>query len=202
MNSNKNRKKVIILHGWTKGDISEIPEFLPESPENWMGWAKAELEKRGYDVTNPFVKDGYKQEYEDWKSEIEKLDIDENTTLVGWSAGAAFWVRWLGETKKVVQKLILVAPAKLYEEGCREPNFERFMDFSIDPTIKERVKDIVIFISNDSEDIVGSAHLYRDKLDAKLIEISNQGHFTKAERSSPEFRELIEEVVKDCRGLH
>jgi len=194
---NSNNRKVIILNGWTKGDISDIPEFLPDSLKNWMGWSKTELEKLGYVVINPFLKDGYKQEYEDWKSQIEKIDIDENTTLVGWSAGGTFWVRWLGETKKIVHKLILVAPAKLYKKGNEESNFDRFMNFSIDPSIKERVKNIVIFISNDSDDLVKSAHLYKDTLEADLIELSNQGHFTNAERSSPVFKELIAKVTEE-----
>jgi pimeloyl-ACP methyl ester carboxylesterase len=116
-------KKVIILNGWTQGDISDIPEYLPDNPANWMGWLKIELEKLGYTVTNPFLKDGYKQEYEEWKEQLEPLDIDEETILIGWSAGGAFWVRWLGETKKRVDKLILVAPAKLYEKSGPESNF-------------------------------------------------------------------------------
>lgn len=196
MNSNNELKKVIILNGWTKGDISDIPEFLPENPANWMGWSKVKLEKLGYEVINPFLKDGYKQEYEDWKSQIEKININENTTLVGWSAGGTFWVRWLGETKKIVHKLILVAPAKLYKKGKNESNFDRFMNFTIDPSIKNRVKNIVIFISNDSEDLLKSADLYRDTLGAKLIKIHNQGHFTNADRPSPIFQELITEIIK------
>src|SRR3989339_1390644 len=147
-----NLEKVIILNGWTQGDISDIPEFLPNNPANWMGWSKVELEKLGYTVINPYLKDAYKQEYAEWKEQLEKLNIDENTILVGWSAGGAFWVRWLGETKKSIKKLILVAPAKLYKKSGVESNFDRFMDFSIDPSIKDRVERIVIFISNDNED--------------------------------------------------
>ena len=63
-------QKTIILNGWTQGDISSIPEFLPDNPANWMGWAKIELEKLGYQVTNPYLKDGYKQEYNEWKEEL------------------------------------------------------------------------------------------------------------------------------------
>ena len=192
-----NEKKVIILNGWTQGDISDIPEFLPDSPANWMGWTKVELEKFGYTVTNPFLKDAYKQEYSEWKEQLERLPIAENTILVGWSAGGAFWVRWLGETKQSVRKLILVAPAKLYTKSGEESNFDRFMDFTIDPSIRGRVKSIVIFISNDFDNLVESAHLYKKELNAELRYIPEEGHFTNAHRSSPAFPELVEEIVKE-----
>ncbi|OGH85685.1 MAG: hypothetical protein A2493_02845 [Candidatus Magasanikbacteria bacterium RIFOXYC12_FULL_33_11] len=192
-----NLEKVIILNGWTQGDISDIPEFLPNNPANWMGWSKVELEKLGYTVINPYLKDAYKQEYAEWKEQLEKLNIDENTILVGWSAGGAFWVRWLGETKKSIKKLILVAPAKLYKKSGVESNFDRFMDFSIDPSIKDRVERIVIFISNDNEDLLQSAELYQKELTAELIQIPGQGHFTNAERQSPAFPELIHAITKE-----
>jgi predicted alpha/beta hydrolase family esterase len=189
-------KKIIILNGWTAGDISAIPEFIPDNPANWLGWTKIELEKQGYSVINPFLKNGYRQEYEKWRTEIEKLAIDENTTLVGWSAGGAFWVRWLGETKRPIHKLILVAPVKIYRRTEKETNFDRFMDFTIDPSIKNRVAEIIIFISNDQPDLLKSAELYRKELKAELINIPNQGHFTNAERATPEFPELIEAITK------
>jgi len=198
--SSMKQQNIIILNGWTQGDISEIPEFLPNNPANWMGWSKQELEKQGYKVETPYLRHAYKQEYEEWKEELDKLDINENTILVGWSAGGAFWVRWLGETKRKIHKLILVAPAKLYENIGPEGNFDRFMNFTIDPDVKHLANEIVIFISNDTDDLVKSAHLYQKKLDAKLVKIENQGHFTNVERVSPEFPELIEEVKKQMNN--
>lgn len=191
------RKKVIILNGWTKGDISHILEFLPDNPANWMGWTKKELEQQGYEVYTPFLKDAYKQEYEEWKEQIESMvDIDEHSTLVGWSSGGAFWVRWLAETKASIDTLILVAPAKCYvKNGKEESNFDRFMDFTIDSDIQTRVHKIVVFISNDTEDLLQSAALYTERLNAQRIEIPNQGHFTNAERLSPEFPELLDEII-------
>ncbi|HJN84966.1 MAG TPA: alpha/beta hydrolase [Patescibacteria group bacterium] len=204
------KSNVIMLHGWTNGDISEIPEFLPDSKENWMGWTKKQLEAQGYKVDNPFLRDGYKSDYEGWKRQVEKLDINENTILVGWSSGGALWVRWLGETKVKVKKLILVAPAKvvgnsdasLKEISELEMNPEwrliwnSFHDFECDTTIKDRVSDIKIFISDDASWLIEAAHLYATELEAKLVEIKNQGHFTKDRRPSPEFPELLEAILK------
>jgi len=205
---------IIMLHGWTIGDISDIPEYLPDSEENWMGWAKKELEGRGYKVDNPFIRFGYKSDYDGWKKEIEKLSIDENTILVGWSSGGAFWVRWLGETKQKVKKLILVAPSKvvgnsqkvlkplwkLHADG-KGPEFkaewDSFHNFECDPTIKNRVSSITIFISDDIEWLVESAKRYAKEFDAQLIKISGQGHFTNDERPSPAFPELLEAILKE-----
>jgi len=193
----------------TIGDISDIPEFLPDSEQNWMGWTKKQLEERGYEVMNPFIRHGYRQEYEDWKKEIDKLDIDEDTILVGWSSGGAFWVRWLSETKRNVKKLILVAPAKVVgnsEKSQKEikelginsewrASWDRFHDFKCDSEIKERVQEIVIFISNDADWLVEAANIYAKELDAKLIEIDNQGHFENYRRPSPAFPEILGAIL-------
>lgn len=210
VDSNSDKPKVIMLHGWTNGDILDIPEFLPNNEKNWMGWTKKELEKRGFKVINPFLRYGYKSEYEDWKREIEKLDIDENTILVGWSSGGTFWVRWLSETKKQVKKLILIAPAKVVgntEKSRAEiqaldinseqrPQWDRFHNFECDLEIKNRIDEIVIFISNDADWLVEAAHIYAKELDAELIEIENQGHFENHRRPSPEFPELLEVILR------
>ncbi len=205
---NNNNPTVIILHGWTNGDISDMTDFLPDSEKNWMGWTKNELEKKGFVAINPFITNGYKLEYEDWKKEIDKLHIDKNTILVGWSSGGAFWVRWLSETKKRVKKLILVAPAKVVGNSKKSqdeikalgikpewrPQWNRFHDFKCDIEIKNRVDEIVIFISNDATWLVEAANIYTKELDAKLIKISNQGHFENNRRPSPKFPELLEEI--------
>lgn len=203
-------KRVIILHGWTNGDITGIPDFLPDSEQNWMGWTKKELEKRGYHVEVPFLRNGYKSEYEDWKKEIETFVIDEDTVLVGWSSGGAFWVRWLSENKVRVKKLILVAPAKVTgntEKSLREiqaldinpewrAQWKRFHDFQCDPEIKNRVEEILVIISNDDDWLVEAAHIYSEEFDAKLIEIKNQGHFENHRRPTPEFPELLEAILR------
>jgi predicted alpha/beta hydrolase family esterase len=178
-----------------------------------MGWTKKQLEAQGYRVDNPFLRDGYKSDYEGWKRGIEKLDINENTILVGWSSGGAFWVRYLGETKQKVKKLILVAPSKVVgnsEESLKKlwliqtnenqpaykSEWDSFHDFKCDTTIKDRVDDVTIFISNDVDWLVDASHIYAKELDAKLIEIKNQGHFTIDRRPSPEFPELLDAILQ------
>lgn len=211
--SMKNKPNVVMLHGWTNGDISDIPEFLPDSEQNWMGWTKRELEKLGYKVSNPFLRYGFKSDYEGWKKALKDVEINENTILVGWSSGGAYWVRWLGETKQKVKKLILIAPSKVVgnseevlkplwkmHDNGEGPEFKKewdsFHNFECDVTIKDRVEDITIFISDDSPWLVEAARIYAKELDAKLVEIKDQGHFAKNRRPSPEFPELLEVIVR------
>ncbi len=202
-------KKVIILHGWTNGDISSFPEYLPDSEANWMGWIKRKLENLSYEAHTPFIKNGYKADYKEWKKQIEPLKIDEDTILVGWSSGGAFWVRWLSETKQHVKKLILIAPAKVVgntkkakkEIASLDINpkwrniWDEFHNFECDANIKNRVEEIIIFISNDADWLVDASKLYAEELDATLIKIDNQGHFENQKRPSPAFPELLEVIV-------
>lgn len=202
--------RVVILHGWFNGDVAGIPEYLPDSEKNWMGWTKKELEKRGYTVVSPFIRFGFQSEYEDWKREIEKIPINENTTLVGWSSGGAFWVRWLSETKRSIKKLVLLAPAKVVGNSDKSlaeiaalplnpewrPQWERFHDFVCDPDFKNRVGEIVIFTSDDAPWLIEAAEIYAKELNAELIKIPNQGHFENSRRPSPEFLELLAVILR------
>jgi hypothetical protein len=92
---------VILLHGrWPEKidgkRISDIPECDSNNPKNWMGWTKVRLEEKGYSVTCPMVVNAYKATYHEWKQELDKIDIHENTILVGLSAGAYALLRTVG----------------------------------------------------------------------------------------------------------
>ena len=122
------------------------------------------------------------------------MKVDEETILVGHSCGCAFLVRWLGETKKKVKKLILVAPWKIPdpEDKCRVA----FYTYSIDPMIKARVDSITIFTSDNEEaDGKKSVSIFHEALGGKIIDLKGRGHYT-LESMSEEFRELVEEILK------
>ena len=80
----------------------------------------------------------WKPDYEKFKKEFEKYKVDENTILVGHSCGCAFLVRWLGETKKKIYKLILVAPWKIPKKN--DEARQKFYVYNIDKTIHSRVE--------------------------------------------------------------
>jgi hypothetical protein len=94
----ENNKKAMLLYGRFAEKIGgvpivQIPECDPNNENNWMGWTKKELAKKRFTVYCPIVPEVWRAPYRDWKKEIDKFDIDENTTLVGLSAGGAAIVR-------------------------------------------------------------------------------------------------------------
>ena len=190
--------KVIILHG---RQYKNKPDAPPQNIRHWLGWLKKELEKQGFEAINPLIPHDWKASYEDWKKEIEKIKIDRNTILVGTSAGGAFWVRYLGEIKQKAKKLILVAPAYFPGDTPDENNCKNkldFYNFKIDAEIKNRIKKIVIFTSdNDEERHIRAANLYGKSLSAQIIEIKGRGHFTLKWMGTEKFPELLEEVLKE-----
>lgn len=186
---------VVIVHGANIKDRENIKKYgiLPQNERGWFSWVKNELKGKGIRVHNPLMPENWNPDYEKWKEEFEKLDVDADSVLVGYSLGTTFLVRWLGETKKKVKKLILVAPAKV-PHG--ERYVEDFYDFEIDEKIKSRVGEIVIIKSNDDHDyILESADIYENVLEAKVVQLNNKGHFTEHSMGTKEFPELLKEIL-------
>jgi len=203
INMSLSKTKVILLHGrWPeKIDgklIKDIPECDSNNPNNWMGWTKERLQERGYEVICPTVKDAWWAKYEEWKRELDKCGIDENTILVGLSASCYALLRWLGESDQKIKKLILIAPGSplLLEERDREPApFEKeFYEYELTATIQEQIKEgTTIFVSrNDWQGIRDSADMYQKLLNAKVVWF-DLGHFSFLIKTLPE---LVEEILK------
>jgi hypothetical protein len=119
--------------------------------------------------------------------------------LVGHSCGCAFLVRWLGETKKKIKKLILVAPWKIADKTKHQKVFEsrqKFYNYDIDKSFKSQIKEVIIFTADD-EEINGkkSAKIFNEYLGGKIIELKNHGHDTFGDMKTKEFPELLEEIL-------
>jgi predicted alpha/beta hydrolase family esterase len=165
--------------------------------KRWITWIKEELEKKGIDAFTPNMPIPWEPIYKNWKAEFEKLPVNENSILIGHSAGGAFLPRWLGETKQKVRKLILVAPGKNIGTYPNADHNRELYDFEIDPTIKERVGEIIIFTSpEEPSHRQANVALYKDVFNAKVVSLSGKGHFTFDEMKTDEFPELLEEVLK------
>jgi hypothetical protein len=181
-----NEKNVIIVHG--KADNKE-----DNSAGHWMPWIKKELEKRKIDVFVPLMPESWKLNYKSWKKEFEKNGVDENSVLIGHSAGGGFLVRWLGETKKKINKLVLVAPWKIPEIE----NEKEFYDYKIDKCVKKNSKEVIIFTSNNEENNgKESVKIFHNSLDGEIIELKNHGHFTLEDMGTEEFPELLNKVIE------
>ena len=184
----------IIIHGCTFNKEEEINPDKSTYDKHWMPWIKKELIQRGIKTENPLMPNPWEPDYESFKKEFEKYLVTENTILIGHSCGCAFLVRWLGESKKIIKKLILVAPWKIPKEN--NPIREKFYVFPIDETIKSRVGEIIMFTSdNEAEDGKKSLEMYKDILGGKIIELKGKGHYILKHMGTEEFPELLAEII-------
>jgi leucyl-tRNA synthetase len=190
------RGNVVIVHGGNINDGKKIERgFPPQNERNMIPWIKEKLEAKGFVVENPLMPENWAPKYEDWKKEFEKISVNENSTLIGHSAGGGFLVRWLGETKKKIKKLILVAPAIIHEKG--NVPFSDLLKFKIDKNILENIKQISLFESSDDGDgLLEAGKIYSRELGIKPIVLDNRGHFCqKTADEKLEFPELLDEII-------
>lgn len=185
--------RVIIIPGSPAKDKRKEPDYKPPNKSHWIPWTKNELEKRGIKTFTPNMPIPWKPDYDNWKKEFEKIPVDENTILIGTSAGGAFLVRWVGEKQQKIKKLILLAPTKTTK---KDEFLKKLYDFKIDKNIRNLAEEITIFISNDTEERIKAAKLYAKELNGKLIELENKGHFCIWDMGTEEFPELLEEVLR------
>jgi predicted alpha/beta hydrolase family esterase len=189
-------KKCIIIHGCPSDAEKAMNPETRTYDKHWIPWTKQELEKQGVETRTPIMPEPWQPDYNKFKSEFEKLDVDESTVLVGHSCGCAFLVRWLGESKKKIHKLILVAPWKINDEE-NDPYREEFYGYSIDETIKERVNEVIMFTANDEEEAgKESLKIFHDALGGEIINIDNYGHYTMGDMGTDKLPKLVEVIVR------
>jgi uncharacterized protein len=188
-------KKCIIIHGCPSSEDHYLNPGDMEQSKHWIPWIKNELSEKGIEVQTPAMPDPWAPDYEKFKDELSKYKVDQETILVGHSCGAAFLVRWLGDTKQIISRLILVAPWNTPDE---DDQFRKmFYNYSIDQTIRSRVQEVVIFTSDDEEDDgKESAKIFSEALNGHLIELKGRGHYTIGDMGASEFPELLENILK------
>ncbi|EKD58485.1 MAG: hypothetical protein ACD_56C00114G0001 [uncultured bacterium] len=188
-------KQVIIIHGCPECEEEMMNLTDRTFDKHWIPWTRDILEAQGIEALTPMMPSPWEPNHEKFKGEFEKYKVTENTILIGHSCGCAFLVRWLGETKQKVAKLILVAPWKIPDEG--DKGREEFYVYPIDETIKDRIGKIVMFTSdNEEDDGKKSLEIYHQSLGGKVIELNGRGHFTMGDMGTNEFPELLEVVLE------
>ena len=182
-------KHLVILHGCCSKE-EFFDETVPSlSNSHWLPWIQKKLITIGIPAQTPEMPQAYDPEYENWKRVFNRFTVDDESLLVGHSCGAGFLLRWLGETKKHLGKLILVAP-------WLDLNRKRggFLDFEIDPSIESGVNELHILFSSDDK-VAGVKEsveiLRRAFAEAKVHDLGDKGHFTSQEMKTPAFPELL-----------
>lgn len=194
------KMKVVIVHGCPDNIERLIDPKRRTYDKHWIPWVKKKLSNKGINVVVPLMPEPWKPNYKNWKKSFDKLDVDEDSVLIGHSCGCAFLVRWLGETKKKIKKLILVAPWKIADEERHKESFElkkKFYNYDIDKCVKDNVKQIIMFTSNDEEeDGKKSLKLFNNVLGGEIIELKNHGHYCLGDMGTEEFPELLEKILQ------
>lgn len=184
----------IIVHGCTLSSRDKTYN------KHWIPWVTKELISRGVMVESPLMPKPWVPDYNAYKKVLEKHIIDQNSILVGHSASCAFLVRWLGETKRRIKKLILVAPWDSPRDAALNKNvtaaFRNFLKFPIDPTIPSRIDKIIFFTSdNADEDCKETLKRYRKSLGGTRVELKGYGHYVIQHMKTKKFPELVEKIV-------
>lgn len=186
---------VIAVHGCPSDRERSLDPVSRTYDKHWMPWLKKELDAKGISNHFPLMPKPWSPHYESYKKAFEKVPIDESSVLIGHSCGCAFLVRWLGESKQRVKGLILVAPWKI-PDGIDIARKE-FYGYPIDESIRDRVGKIILFTSdNEQEDGKKSVVLFHDALGGTIIDLPHHGHYTLRGMGTPEFPELLAEIVK------
>ena len=139
---------VIIVHGCPSDAERARNDETRTYDKHWIPWIRKNLSDKKIKVIAPLMPEPWKPDYSRWKNEFDKLDINNESVLVGHSCGCAFLVRWLGDTDKKVNKLILVAPWKFAEKE----NEKDFYEHEISENVKKNVEKTIIFTSDNEEE--------------------------------------------------
>lgn len=162
--------------------------------KHWIPWIKQQLITRGIPTETPLMPDSWAPDYEKFKSVFERYTVNDDTILVGHSCGCAFLVRWLGDTKRAISTLILVAPWKIPDDT--DPIRRAFYAYDIDASIRSRVGNIILFTSdNEEEGGKESLRLFHHALGGNVIELPAHGHYTMDDMGTEEFPELLTAIV-------
>jgi predicted alpha/beta hydrolase family esterase len=142
--------KVYILHGCPSDAEKAMSPQTRTYDKHWIPWLKEQLTARGIDVETPLMPNPWAPNYAEFRKEFEKYAVSDDDILIGHSCGGAFLVRWLGDSKQKIAKLILVAPWKVPD--AEDKLREEYYGFEIDKTIPDRVGEVVMFTSDDEEE--------------------------------------------------
>ena len=99
-------KTVYIIHGCPLNAEKAMKPETRTYDKHWIPWIQRELSRRGIPVRIPRLPNPWAPDYGAFKKEFEKYPVSENDILVGHSCGCAFLVRWLGDSKQKIAKML------------------------------------------------------------------------------------------------
>lgn len=183
--------KVILMHGKNA-----------DPNQKWYPWLAKEVNNLGMDFIAPVLPQTEDPRADEWIAELEKLNPDKNTILIGHSRGGVAILRYLEKLTedKKVYKVILVATNAGHSEKINktENNKSFFSEKGYDfKKIKSHCNNFVVFHSRDDHVVpfqAGEENAYG--LNAKFIKFDDRRHFGRKVDGSmtDSFPELLEEI--------
>lgn len=177
-------KNVVILHG-----TSETPNHF------WYPWLKNELEKKGYSISIPPLPDADHPDLKNWLPVALKENYNEETVLIGHSAGGPLQLSILETIDIKIKQAILVAGYARSKGDNKEKELILQEKYNWEK-IATHVDDIILLNSDNDpwgcNDIEGRYML--DQLGrGKLIVMKNEGHMGSEMYNQPykEFPSLL-----------
>ncbi len=187
-------KNTVILHGKPTKERYFDPAQPKPHETNWFPWIGKKLAQIGIEVSIPPLPQPYFPEYEAWRAVFENEKVNQETGLVGHSAGAEFILRWLSSNRDVsVDRVVLVAPYHDYVG-----KYGDFSKYELDSTLPERIGRLAVINSlDDDEPIQRRTHdIVTAFPSAHLIELDGYGHFRIGHNmTGPEFPALLNELT-------
>lgn len=175
-------KRAIIFHG-TGGS----PEVC------WYKWLGDKLSKRGFEVAIPFYATINVEPITSFLPKVlQAHTFDENTVLIGHSAGATLLLSILEHSRQVIPQAFLVAGYSTKPNTSEEPILQNVYDWE---KIKKNVKDA--YFINSIHDTYGcddgQGRIMYENIGGTQI-VLNEGHFGSENQDYPTF-ELLNKLI-------
>lgn len=187
-------KNAVIVHGKPTKERYLDPEIPKPHEANWFPWIGVKLVEAGVQTSIPALPRPYFPEYEAYKNILGAEKVDDNTGLIGHSAGAEFILRWLSsDNPSSVEQIVLVAPYCDYAG-----KYGDFSNYDLDTSLTERVGKLTIINSLDDDEPIQrrTQELVSAFPTAKLVELNGYGHFRIGHNmTGSEFPELLDELT-------
>lgn len=175
----------IILHG-----------SFGSKNDNWFPWLKNEIQRTLRErerVIVPQMPVGIgKQNFENWSKEFDKLNINDQTTIIAHSIAPIFVCKYLIKNKIKVKKLIFVCGFNNYlgiDPDYDAVNKSMFIDNFSD--VKSYCDDIICFYSDNDPYVKFEIEKnFADKLTKNQHIIKNGGHIN-SESGFKKFEEIL-----------
>lgn len=181
---------VIIVHGLSSKEEYYNEENQSPSNSHWFPWLQKQLSLRGILTQTPEMPRPYDPIYSEWAKVFEQFEVNEGTSLIGYSMGGGFILRWLSEHPDIhVDKVVLVAPWIDTEKRLTSG----FFDFALNSKLKLQCKKMtIIYSDNDMKKIDLTIDFLKNTLkNVDFVEMKGMGHFHKKFMGKDEFPKLL-----------